>query len=73
MRIMFSNCFLLSIIFKEVSDLSIEIISATHNGLDGMLVSVEVDISRGMPSFSIIVYNSKINWSLAMIQFSKDG
>lgn len=51
---MFSNCFLLSIIFKEVSDLSIEIISATHNGLDGMLVSVEVDISRGMPSFSIV-------------------
>jgi magnesium chelatase family protein len=51
---MFNNCFLLSIIFKEVSDLSIEIISATHNGLDGMLVSVEVDISRGMPSFSIV-------------------
>ncbi|MDV4151183.1 YifB family Mg chelatase-like AAA ATPase [Clostridium sp. AL.422] len=34
--------------------MSIEIISATHNGLDGMLVSVEVDISRGMPSFSIV-------------------
>ena len=51
---MFNNCFLVSIIFKEVSDLSIEIISATHNGLDGMLVSVEVDISRGIPSFSIV-------------------
>jgi len=34
--------------------LSIEIISATHNGLDGMLVTVEVDINRGMPSFSIV-------------------
>ncbi len=34
--------------------MSIEIISATHNGLDGMLVTVEVDINRGMPSFSIV-------------------
>lgn len=34
--------------------MSIEIISATHNGLDGMLVNVEVDINKGMPSFSIV-------------------
>ena len=34
--------------------MSIEIISATHNGLDGMLVTVEVDINKGMPSFSIV-------------------
>ena len=34
--------------------MSVEIISATHNGLDGMLVSVEVDINKGMPSFSIV-------------------
>ena len=40
--------------------MSIEIISATHNGLDGMLVNVEVDINKGMPSFSIIGHNSKI-------------
>ncbi|MDU5107816.1 MULTISPECIES: YifB family Mg chelatase-like AAA ATPase [unclassified Clostridium] len=34
--------------------MSIEIISATHNGLDGMLVTVEVDINKGMPSFNIV-------------------
>lgn len=34
--------------------MSIEIISATHNGLDGMLVSVEVDINKGMPTFNIV-------------------
>ena len=34
--------------------MSIEIISATHNGLDGMLITVEVDINKGMPSFSIV-------------------
>lgn len=34
--------------------MSIELISATHNGLDGMLVNVEVDINKGMPSFSIV-------------------
>lgn len=31
-----------------------EIISATHNGLDGILVSVEVDISKGIPSYNIV-------------------
>ena len=51
---MFNKYFLLSIIFKEVRNLSIEIISATHNGLDGMLVTVEVDINKGMPSFNIV-------------------
>lgn len=51
---MVSNYFLLSIIFKEVISLSIEIISATHNGLDGMLITVEVDINKGMPTFSIV-------------------
>ena len=34
--------------------MSIEIISATYNGLDGILVNVEVDISRGIPSFNIV-------------------
>lgn len=34
--------------------MSIEIISATHNGLDGILINVEVDINKGMPSFSIV-------------------
>ncbi|MGL5379821.1 YifB family Mg chelatase-like AAA ATPase [Clostridium sp.] len=34
--------------------MSIEIISATHNGLDGILVNVEVDIIKGLPSFSIV-------------------
>lgn len=53
---MVSNYFLLSIIFKEVISLSIEIISATHNGLDGMLITVEVDINKGMPTFSIVGY-----------------
>ena len=51
---MVSNYFLLSIIFKEVISLSIEIKSATHNGLDGMLITVEVDINKGMPTFSIV-------------------
>ncbi|MDB1947082.1 YifB family Mg chelatase-like AAA ATPase [Clostridium tertium] len=34
--------------------MSIEIISATHNGLDGILINVEVDINKGMPSFTIV-------------------
>ena len=34
--------------------MAIKIISATHNGLDGMLVNVEVDINKGMPSFNIV-------------------
>ncbi|MBE6054831.1 MAG: ATP-binding protein [Clostridium sartagoforme] len=34
--------------------MSIEIISATHNGLEGMLVNVEVDINKGIPSFNIV-------------------
>ncbi|MBD7914080.1 YifB family Mg chelatase-like AAA ATPase [Clostridium sp. Sa3CUN1] len=34
--------------------MSIEIISATNNALDGMLITVEVDINKGMPSFSIV-------------------
>lgn len=34
--------------------MSIEIISATHNGLDGMLITVEVDISKGIPNFNIV-------------------
>lgn len=34
--------------------MSIEIISATHNGLDGILVNVEVDITKGLPSFNLV-------------------
>ncbi|MBU3132451.1 YifB family Mg chelatase-like AAA ATPase [Clostridium gasigenes] len=34
--------------------MSIEIISATHNGLDGILITVEVDISKGIPNFNIV-------------------
>lgn len=34
--------------------MSIEITSATHNGLDGILVSVEVDISNGLPNYNIV-------------------
>lgn len=44
--------------------MALKITSATHRGLDGVLISVEVDITRGIPSFSIIVYISKIfKWS----------
>lgn len=34
--------------------MAIEIISATHNGLDGILITVEVDISKGVPNFNIV-------------------
>ena len=34
--------------------MALKIISATHRGLDGVLISVEVDITRGIPSFSIV-------------------
>lgn len=34
--------------------MSIEIISATHNGLDGILITVEVDISKGIPNLNIV-------------------
>ena len=68
---MVSNYFLLSIIFKEVISLSIEIISATHNGLDGMLITVEVDINKGMPTFSIVEYFIKIHQSLDITRFQK--
>ncbi|AOR23264.1 YifB family Mg chelatase-like AAA ATPase [Clostridium taeniosporum] len=34
--------------------MSIKIISATQNGLEGLLIEVEVDISKGLPSFSIV-------------------
>lgn len=34
--------------------MAIKIISATHQGLDGVLVSVEVDITKGIPSFYIV-------------------
>ena len=36
--------------------MALKITSATHRGLDGVLISVEVDITRGIPSFNIIVY-----------------
>lgn len=34
--------------------MAIKIISATHKGLDGILINVEVDITRGIPSFNIV-------------------
>lgn len=34
--------------------MALEIISATHRGLDGVLINVEVDITRGIPSFNIV-------------------
>ena len=40
--------------------MALKITSATHRGLDGVLISVEVDITRGIPSFNIIEHISKI-------------
>jgi len=34
--------------------MSIEIVSASYSGLDGILVNVEVDIAKGIPSFNIV-------------------
>ncbi|MPQ42397.1 YifB family Mg chelatase-like AAA ATPase [Clostridium tarantellae] len=34
--------------------MSISLISSTFNGIDGVLIDVEVDISKGMPSFIIV-------------------
>jgi magnesium chelatase family protein len=34
--------------------MAIKIISSTFNGIDGAIVNVEVDISRGLPSFNIV-------------------
>lgn len=34
--------------------MAIKILSGTHNGLKGIIVEVEVDITRGMPSFVIV-------------------
>lgn len=34
--------------------MAVKIMSATHNNLDGMLIEVEVDISRGLPQFIIV-------------------
>lgn len=34
--------------------MAIQIISATHDGLDGVLINVEVDINKGIPSFNIV-------------------
>lgn len=36
--------------------MAIQIISATHRGLDGVLINVEVDITRGIPIFNIVGY-----------------
>lgn len=48
--------------------MALKITSATHRGLDGVLISVEVDITRGIPSFNIIVYIGKIIQSLPITQ-----
>jgi len=34
--------------------MAVKIISATHNGLEGFLIKVEVDISKGLPMFNIV-------------------
>lgn len=34
--------------------MAVKIISATHNGLEGFLIKVEVDISKGLPVFNIV-------------------
>ena len=34
--------------------MAVKIISATHNGLEGFLIKVEVDISKGLPIFNIV-------------------
>lgn len=34
--------------------MAVKIISATHNGLEGFLIEVEVDISKGLPQFCIV-------------------
>lgn len=34
--------------------MAVKIISATHNGLEGFLIDVEVDISKGLPQFTIV-------------------
>ncbi|MBS6561670.1 MAG: magnesium chelatase, partial [Clostridiales bacterium] len=34
--------------------MAIKIISATYSGLEGQLIDVEVDITRGIPYFSIV-------------------
>lgn len=39
---------------KEVIKIAIKITSATHQGLDGVLISVEVDIMKGIPTFAIV-------------------
>ena len=35
-------------------NMSINIYSATNHGLDGVLINVEVDIMRGIPSFHMV-------------------
>ena len=35
-------------------NMAIKIISATHSGLDGVLINVEVDITKGIPIFNIV-------------------
>lgn len=34
--------------------MAVKIISATHNGFEGFLIDVEVDISKGLPMFNIV-------------------
>ena len=34
--------------------MAIKILSATHNGIDGVIIKVEVDISKGLPMFNIV-------------------
>jgi magnesium chelatase family protein len=34
--------------------MAVKILSATCNGIDGIIISVEIDISRGLPAFNIV-------------------
>lgn len=34
--------------------MAIKILSATHNGIEGIIIKVEVDISKGLPMFNIV-------------------
>ena len=36
--------------------MALKITSATHRGLDGVLISVEVDITRGIPALVLLDY-----------------
>ena len=34
--------------------MAIKILSSTYSGIEGMIITVEVEISRGLPAFNIV-------------------